>query len=199
MTNLIFIFSQVIESVNSNPSSVSISNFPNSPANGMTLNNNINAINAIVQSPGRSRRPSRFYTYDKREPQTPKTPTDIDKMQPKFSKSQEFARLHADTDYESDLNPIPKIIKRPSVLSILKRQSSRVSKESIRGLSPSQMNLIDDKVSLYKEIKPKSFVQTTDRTKRKSKLLDRISLIAAKSTEDGKGDNPAAIFKRVLV
>ena len=161
---------------------------------------NANHNNTGGASPSRSRRPSRFYTYDKREPLTPKTPTESEKKQAKSSKSQEFIQTPVDVDYESDLNPLPKIMKRPSVISILKRQSSRVSKDSIRGLglSPSQINLIDDKVSLYKEMKPKSFQHTPDKQKRKSKLLDRISIIAAKSAEDGK-DNPAAIFKRVLV
>ncbi len=193
-----------IESATSNPSSVSMSNVVFSPH--ATGNPNM-SINTGGQSPNRNRRPSRFYTYEKKEPISAHViqQSITDNKITKSSKSQEFMKGEiVDNDYDDN-----KLSKRPSILSnFLKRNSiKRGSRDSSRGFSPEQMNLIDDKVSVYKEPKTKSLVSVAERSKqRKSKLLDRISLIAARgggaslgSSDEVKGDNPAAIFKRVLV
>lgn len=98
---------------------------------------------------------------------------------------------------------------RPSMISTLKRQNSkRHSRESTKQLSASQFHLIDDKVAHPTENKYKGILVHSkglglgERPKaRKSKLLDKISLIAAKgaNSDDSKAENPAAIFKQVLV
>jgi len=186
-----------IESATSNPSSVSMSNVFSPHAHATNV---ANSMTNGGQSPNRNRRPSRFYTYEKKEAASATTqPVITDNKVTKSSKSQEF--MKGEIDHENE--PYGKLSKRPSILSsFLKRNSiKRGSRDSSRGFSPEQMNLIDDKVSVYKEPKTKSLINITDRSKqRKSKLLDRISLIAARggAVDESKGENPAAIFKRVL-
>jgi len=186
-----------IESATSNPSSVSMSNVFSPHAHATNV---VNSMTNGGQSPNRNRRPSRFYTYEKKEAASATTqPVITDNKVTKSSKSQEF--MKGEIDHENE--PYGKLSKRPSILSsFLKRNSiKRGSRDSSRGFSPEQMNLIDDKVSVYKEPKTKSLINITDRSKqRKSKLLDRISLIAARggAVDESKGENPAAIFKRVL-
>jgi len=84
-----------IESATSNPSSVSMSNVFSPHAH---TTNAANTVNTGGQSPNRNRRPSRFYTYDKREAtptttQPPAADQKITKSSKNASKNQIWRRF----------------------------------------------------------------------------------------------------------
>ena len=157
----------------------------------------------------RNRRPSRFSTNQKKELSSASVDESSrdGRKSIKPSKGQEAQFSHFepefnDSEYKQESAPFARFQKRPSIISTVLRRphSKRLSKDSVRTLSPSQISLIDDKV-LYTDGRTKPFINSSPGPKvRRSKLLDRISLIAARgSFDDGKGESPALIFKQVLV
>lgn len=169
-------------------------------------------MNRTVSS-NQPRRPSRFYTItDDKESANFSAVSKERRISPAhISKSQEFLQVSPQIEIDTDQEPATATLvkkPRPSMLSGFKilgsKNNNNDSRESLRPLKASQMNLIDDKVALTnrsRESRNKSLLQPPLERKstRKSKLLDKISLIAAKSDgDDSKADSPALIFKQVL-